>query len=100
MVYFQNSSDPVVWWSPNLMFHRPDWLDDPRGPDVSASMNWFPVVTFWQATVDLAFAEDVPMGHGHRYGPDAVNGWVALGAPATWTDANTQALRAIIDQQS
>ena len=100
MVYFQNSSDPVVWWSPDLMFHRPDWLDKPRGPDVSSSMNWFPIVTFWQATVDLAFAQDVPMGHGHRYGPDAVNGWVALGAPATWTATDTQALRAVIDQQS
>ena len=96
MVYLQNSSDPVVWWTPDLLLRRPEWLNDPRGPDVSSSMNWFPVVTFWQVTVDLAFADSVPVGHGHRYGPDAVNGWVALGAPATWSSGQTEALRAVI----
>ena len=54
--------------------------------------------SFWQVTVDLANADAVPVGHGHRYWPDAVDGWVALGAPVTWTDADTQALRAVIDQ--
>ena len=98
MVYLQNSSDPVVWWTPDLLLHRPEWLDSPRGPDVSSSMNWFPVVTFWQVTVDLAFADGVPVGHGHRYGSDAVDGWVALGAPATWTASDTRALRAVIDE--
>jgi uncharacterized membrane protein len=96
MVYLQNSSDPVVWWGPDLMLHRPQWLNDPRGPDISPSMQWIPVVTFWQVVVDLAFAQDVPFGHGHRYGPDYVDGWVALGAPADWTQADTEALRAII----
>jgi uncharacterized membrane protein len=98
MVYFQNSSDPVVWWSPDLMLHRPEWLETPLGPDISPSMHWIPVVTFWQVVVDLAFVQDVPFGHGHRYGPDYVDGWVSLGAPADWTSADTQALRTIIDE--
>lgn len=29
MVYFQNSSDPVVWWTRDLLLHRPAWLDAP-----------------------------------------------------------------------
>ncbi|MGS0684872.1 alpha/beta hydrolase [Nakamurella sp. GG22] len=95
MLYIQNSSDPVVWWGPDLMLHRPEWLENPRGPDVSPSMHWIPVVTFWQVVVDLAFAQDVPFGHGHRYGRDYVDGWVALGAPADWTRADTEALRSI-----
>ena len=53
--------------------------------------------TFWQVTV-VAIADSVPVGHGHRYGSDAVDGWVALGAPATWITTDNQALRAIIDR--
>jgi len=32
-----------------------------------SSMSWLPFVTFWQVTADLAMANTVPGGYGHRY---------------------------------
>lgn len=70
IVYLQNSSDPIIWWSWDLLFDRPEWLTGPRGPDVSERMPYVPVVTFLQVTVDLTTSQSVPFGHGHSYGPD------------------------------
>ncbi len=62
-----NSSDPVVRWSPDLLFRAPDL----RTTRVDAPMpQWLPVVSFVQTTVDLLGALDAPAGHGHRYGTD------------------------------
>lgn len=97
VVYLQNSSDPVVWWSPQLLWDRPPWLDGERGPDVSPSMRWYPVVTFWQVVVDLASAaEDMPAGHGHRYGPEIVQALVTLLAPPEWDADDSARLRAAV----
>jgi uncharacterized membrane protein len=98
VVYLQNSSDPIVWWSPELMFEHPQWLDDPRGPDVSPDMHWYPLVTFWQTAVDQVFAIEVPPGHGHVYGSGVVDGWAALAPPPGWTTADTVRLRALLDR--
>jgi uncharacterized membrane protein len=97
VVYLQNPTDPVVWWSPTLLYQRPDWLAGPRGPDVSKDMHWFPGITFWQASVDLAFANQVPRGQGHQYRSGAVDGWAALAPPPAWTVADTVRLRALLD---
>ncbi len=97
VVYLQNASDPVVWWSPALVYHRPGWLEPPRAPGVNPQMNWFPLVTFWQVLVDMIAARSVPPGHGHRYGPIIVNGWAAVAAPPGWTEADTTRLRTHID---
>src|SRR2546423_2695291 len=67
VVYLQHASDPANWWSPVLAVHKPDWLSEPRGRDVLGAMRWYPIVTFWQVTADLIFADDTPLGHGHRY---------------------------------
>lgn len=97
VVYLQNSSDPVVWWSPYLLVQKPDWLDEPRGPDLSPDMHWYPGITFWQTTVDLAFAKSAPAGHGHVYGSGVVDGWAVLAPPPGWTTADTIRLRALLD---
>ncbi|MBU2662507.1 alpha/beta hydrolase [Actinoplanes bogorensis] len=97
VVYMQNSSDPVVWWSPSLLWHKPDWLKGTRGPDVTPDMHWYPVITFWQTTVDLLFANKAPVGHGHVYKSGAVDGWAALAPPPGWTVADTVRLRALLD---
>ena len=60
-------SDPIVWWSPHLIFSQPDWISEPPGKDVLKGMFWMPFVTFWQVTADLPFATGVPAGHGHKY---------------------------------
>ena len=97
VVYLQNSSDPVVWWSSDLLWRRPAWLEGTRGPDVSSSMRWYPVVTFWQVAVDLVFAIQVPPGHGHCYGAEMVDGWAALATPPGWSATDTARLRVVID---
>jgi uncharacterized membrane protein len=96
VVYLQNASDPIVWWSPRLIFSRPDWLEGDRGPDVSQGMVWIPFVTFWQVTADMAFATGVPDGHGHKYEADYVDGWAEVAQPPGWTDSDTERLRSIV----
>ena len=70
-------SDPVVWWSPHLIFSEPDWISEPHGKDVLAGMFWMPLVTFWRVTADLPFAQGVPAGHGHHYTAKYIDGWNA-----------------------
>ncbi|MFF2088724.1 alpha/beta hydrolase [Nocardia sp. NPDC058176] len=81
IAYLQHPSDPIVWWSADLIFTRPDWLREPRGSDVSTQMRWAPFVTFWQVTADLTNAQGVVDGHGHRYGTLVLDGWLAVAAP-------------------
>ncbi len=96
VVYLQHPSDPITWWSPALMVRRPDWLAEPRGYDVLPSMRWFPFVTFWQLTADMAVSNGVPPGHGHNFGATPVAAWAHLVAPDGWTAERTAALTAII----
>lgn len=98
IVYLQNSSDPVAWFDFDLLWSPPEFLDDPRGPDVSPAMNWFPVVTFWQTLVDLPFASGATEGHGHRYGLNVADGWVAVLQPDDWTPDDTARLRDTLDE--
>ncbi|SUB53449.1 Predicted membrane protein [Nocardia brasiliensis] len=62
-----NSSDPVVHWSPALLWRAPD-LTGTR-PDAPLP-HWLPAVSFIQTTADLLAALNAPAGHGHRYGTD------------------------------
>jgi uncharacterized membrane protein len=98
VAYLQHASDPIAWWSPDLLFSEPDWLREPRGYDVSGDMNWIPVVTFLQVSADMAVAVDVPDGHGHRYIKDVVNAWAAVMQPPGWTPEKTERLRAMVTQ--
>ena len=77
VLYLQHASDPVVWLSPDLILHRPDWLAEPPGPDVTSEMIWIPFVTFWQVAADLLEPVDTPPGHGHTYTLEFVDGWAA-----------------------
>jgi uncharacterized membrane protein len=96
VAYLQNGSDPIVWWTPQLIFTPPDWLKGANAPDVSLHMFWLPLVSFWQVTADMAFAVDVPEGHGHHYAADYVNGWAAVAQPPGWTQADTDRLRRVV----
>lgn len=96
VLYLQHASDPVVWWSPDLIWSRPDWLVEPRGRDVLGAMSWYPVVTFWQVTIDLTNAMGVPPGHGHVYQGEILDGWVAVAAPPGWTPADTERARQVL----
>ena len=99
VAYLQHSSDPIVWWSPKLLFERPDWLAEPRGPDVLPAMVWLPYITFWQVTADMVHSTGVPDGHGHVYKQEYVDGWAAVTQPTGWTPADTERLRALIAKE-
>ncbi|MER7175757.1 alpha/beta hydrolase [Streptomyces mesophilus] len=96
VVYLQNASDPVVWWSSDLLLHRPQWLRAPLGPDITPAIRWFPLVTFWQTTIDMAVSYGVDAPHGHRYGAAPVDAWAAIVPREGWTDQDTDRLRAHI----
>ncbi|OMC35103.1 hypothetical protein A5740_08245 [Mycobacterium sp. GA-1841] len=95
-VYLQHASDPIAWWSTDLLFAKPDWLREPRGYDVSPRMEWIPVVTFLQVSADMAVAVDVPDGHGHVYVKDVANAWSAILQPPGWTPEKTEKLRPLL----
>jgi uncharacterized membrane protein len=98
VLYMLHPSDPIVWWSPHLIFSQPDWISEPPGKDVLKGMFWMPFITFWQVTADLPFATGVPDGHGHRYSGEYVDGWDAVLRPAGITPQDLTNLRKIITQ--
>jgi len=100
VLFLQHPSDPIVWWSPELLFSEPDWLQEPAGRDRTKSMRWYPIVTFWQVGADMTNAASVPGGHGHNYGESVLDGWVAVAPPPGWTPADTQRVRAALDESA
>nr|WP_245937840.1 alpha/beta-hydrolase family protein [Williamsia limnetica] len=92
VVYLQHASDPIAWWSPNLILQKPDWLREDRGRDVLSSMQWIPFVTFLQVSADMAVATGVPDGHGHNYLSAIPYAWSAILQPPGWTDQRTEEL--------
>lgn len=101
LVYLQHGSDPVVFFSPDLAWSKPDWLQPgQRAPDVSERMTWFPLVTLWQTLLDLPSAEGVPDGYGHVYSIHAnLEAWAAVTQAPGWTPADTDRLSALMEEQ-
>nr|WP_280507358.1 alpha/beta-hydrolase family protein [Nocardia flavorosea] len=97
IAYLQHASDPIVWWSTDLLFSRPDWLSEPRGVDVSPRMRWAPLVTFWQVSADLTNAQGVRDGHGHRYGSLVMDAWAAITHPPGWNPELAERVRLEIE---
>jgi uncharacterized membrane protein len=98
IMYIQHASDPISWWSPDLLLSRPDWLAEDPGPDRSDSMVWIPLVTFFQVSADLAVANGVPDGHGHKFGLISVDAWAEVLPPEGWTADDTESLRAYLEE--
>ena len=96
VLYMMHPSDPIVWWSPHLIFSEPDWISEHPGKDVLETMFWMPFVTFWQVTADLPFATGVPAGHGHKYTSEYVDGFNAVMRPTGITPQDLTDLRKII----
>jgi uncharacterized membrane protein len=96
VLYMMHPSDPIVWWSPHLIFSQPDWISEPPGKDVLKTMFWMPFITFWQVTADLPFATGVPAGHGHKYTSEYVDGFDAVMQPAGVTPQELTELRKIV----
>jgi uncharacterized membrane protein len=98
VLFVQHPSDPIVWWSPDLLFSRPDWLVQAPGFDRTASMRWYPIVTFWQVAADMTNAAGMPGGHGHNYGYSVLDGWAAVAAPDGWTADDTERVRTALEK--
>ncbi len=93
-VYIQHASDPMVWFSPDLAWSSPQWLSDPRGPDVSPYLRWYPIITFLQIAFDMSMSTAVPIGYGHNYSPSSyIDAWVAVTQPPDWTDEQVAKLK-------
>ncbi|MCV7154656.1 alpha/beta-hydrolase family protein [Mycobacterium pyrenivorans] len=98
VLFLQHSSDPIVWWSQDLLFNRPDWLDEPPGRDRTASMRWYPFITFAQVAADLTNAATMPGGHGHNYGDFILDGWAGVAPPQGWTASDTERIRVALEE--
>lgn len=94
LVYIQHASDPMSFFSPDLLYRRPAWLDGERGPDVSPYLRWYPIITFLQIAFDLPLATTVPHGYGHNFAASSyIDAWVAVTDPPRWTAAATERLK-------
>lgn len=97
ILYLQHASDPVTWWNFDLILQKPDWLNEPRGSDVSPRTRWIPFVTFFQVTVDQFYGVTVPNGHGHNYANSIVDSWAAVAPREGWSQQLSDKLQDIID---
>lgn len=95
VLYLQHPSDPITWWSPDLLYQKPDWLSETRGRDVLGDTRWIPVVTFWQVSVDLALGFSTTPGHGHNFSGEHVDGWSAVLQVDDLTEEKAEELRQI-----
>lgn len=93
ILYIQHPSDPVTFWSFDMLLEEPEWIQDPTGYDVPDRAHWFPVVTWAAGVADLAAGFGAAPGYGHDYSISFVAGWAAVSPPDGWTDAETERLQ-------
>ena len=91
ITFSAHPNDPVVYWSPDLLLEKLDWLDAPLGPGVDPHMLWYPVITYLQVGMDL-ISGGAPPEVGHNYAADAGPAIALTVNPAGWTPAKTQSL--------
>lgn len=96
VLYLQHASDPITWWSPDLILRRPDWLAEPRGDDVLAATRWVPFVTFWQVSADMPLSMEPGPGHGHNFQGEHVDAWAAVLRTPDWTSAKAARLKEVV----
>lgn len=99
-VYIQHASDPMTFFSPDLVYRSPNWLVGQRGPDVSPYLRWYPIVTFLQTAFDLPMATSVPVGYGHNYAaPSYIDSWLAVTDPHGWQQSDTERLKQVFSER-
>lgn len=100
IVYLQYASDPVTFFDPHSFYREPDWMKQPRGPDVSPYLAWYPVVTMLQLALDMAMATTSPMGYGHVYAPEHyVDAWVAVTDPQGLAPGDVERLKDMVSKR-
>ena len=97
IVFLQYASDPITFFDPSIAWSEPAWMREPRGPDVSPDLRWFPVVTMLQLAADMVVGT-APRGFGHEYAPaDYIEAWLALAEPEGWTPSELERLRKVFE---
>lgn len=98
IAFLQYASDPITFFSPQTAWREPDWMREPRGPDVSPDLRWFPLVTMLQLVADMVVGV-TPKGFGHEFAPTHyIDAWLALTEPAGWSEAEVARLKALFDE--
>ena len=69
-VILSHDNDPIAHTGPDLAVQRPYWLGEERGRNVPESMEWIPLVTFWQTVMDAANAMVTVPGEFGSFGHD------------------------------
>jgi uncharacterized membrane protein len=95
IVFAAHANDPVVYWSPDLLLSKPDWLEPPLGPGVAPEMQWYPLVTFLQVGMDLIGGGEPPEV-GHNYSANMAPAITLAVSPDGWTQENTERLQAAL----
>ncbi|GGD05641.1 alpha/beta hydrolase [Aureimonas glaciei] len=94
IAFLQYASDPVVFFELESLYREPDWMKEPRGPDVAPEFRWFPVVTMLQLAFDMAIGTTSPIGFGHLYAPEHyIPAWMAVTAPPDIDAATAERLK-------
>lgn len=94
IAFLQYASDPITFFSAGAAWREPEWMREPRGPDVAPGLRWFPVVTMLQLAADMMVGT-APTGFGHEYAAiHYLNAWNGLTEPAGWSEPDLERLRA------
>ena len=94
IVYLQYASDAITFFEPRALYRRPEWMELPRGPDVSSELRWYPVVTMLQLALDMLMANTTPMGYGHVFAPaHYADAWLTLTDVTGWPPDRIAALK-------
>jgi uncharacterized membrane protein len=96
VLYVNHPTDPVTHWGADWLWSPPDWMDAPRGYDVTGDGVWFPFVTWAQGLFDLMAGFGAPPGHGHDYRLDYVDAWARIAPPDGWSEAETARIESIL----
>jgi len=100
VVYLQYASDAITFFDPHDAWRPPDWMEAPRGFDVSPSLRWYPLVSMFQLALDMLLADGAPLGYGHVIAPSHyINAWLLVTGARDWSPAQLQRLRAQLDAQ-
>ncbi|REL38396.1 hypothetical protein DYD21_00105 [Rhodohalobacter sp. SW132] len=100
IAYLQYASDPITFFEPRSFSRAPAWMNEPRGPDVSEQLRWFPVVTMVQLAVDMLLGTE-PTGYGHEYAAEHYfDSWYALTEPEGWSREELEELRRYFEESN
>ena len=95
VVYLQYASDPVTFFDTRCLYRAPEWMAQPRGPDVSPDLRWYPVVTCLQLLADMALFATAPSGFGHNFAAEHyIDSWIAVTGVQGWTPDKVARLKA------